>query len=225
MPVAPFRGALSPLSLQSVQLDADGYWGRWQAVNATAIIDHCHYWMERVGWIDNFRSAAAGTLPAARKGREFTDADVYKLLEAMCWEFGRTGKHELNKTIESLTSVIAAAQETDGYINTKFGRPGQGERYSDFQWGHELYNYGHLIQAAVSRIRTVGRDDPLVDIAIKAANHVCEAFGVSGRQSVCGHPGIEVALVEFARTTGDIKYSEQAKLFIDRIGHWSLGEI
>ena len=225
MPVAPFRGALSPLSLQSVQLDADGYWGRWQAVNATAIIDHCHYWMERVGWIENFRSAAAGTLPAARQGREFTDADVYKLLEAMCWEFGRTGEHELNKTIESLTSIIAAAQETDGYINTKFGRPGQGERYSDFQWGHELYNYGHLIQAAVGRIRTVGRDDPLVDIAIKAANHVCEAFGVSGRQSVCGHPGIEVALVEFARATGDIKYSEQAKLFIDRRGHGSLGEI
>ena len=225
MPVAPLRGALSPLSLQSIQLDTDGYWGRWQAVNATAIIDHCQYWMERVGWIENFRSAAAGTLPAARRGREFTDADVYKLLEAMCWEYGRTGEHELNKTIESLTSIIAAAQETDGYINTKFGRPGQGERYSDFQWGHELYNYGHLIQAAVGRIRTVGRDDPLVDIAIKAANHVCEAFGASGRQSVCGHPGIEVALVEFARATGDIKYSEQAKLFIDRRGHGSLGEI
>lgn len=224
-PVAPPRGELSPLPLASVELDPAGYWGRWQEVNATAIIDHCLHWMERVGWIDNFRGAAAGTLPATRRGREFTDADVYKLLEAMCWEYGRSDDPDLNHRIASLTAVIGAAQEPDGYINTMFGRPGQRPRYTDLQWGHELYNYGHLMQAAVARIRTVGVDDPLVDIARRAADHVCETFGPDGIPSVCGHPGIEVALVEFARATGVPAYLEQARLFIDRRGLGSLGEI
>lgn len=224
-PVAPSQGELLPLPLDAVELAADGYWGRWQQVNATAIIDHCLHWMERVGWIDNFRAASAGTLPQARRGREFTDADVYKLLEAMCWEYGRSGDHDLNARIESLTAVIDAAQEADGYINTKFGRPGQGERYSDLQWGHELYNYGHLMQAAVARIRTTGSNDRLVHVARRAADHVCDTFGPEGIQSVCGHPGIEVALVEFARAMGEDRYLQQAKLFLDRRGHGTLGEI
>ncbi|KHL02744.1 glycoside hydrolase family 127 protein, partial [Sinomonas humi] len=84
--------------------------------------------------------------------------------------------------------------------------------------------YGHLIQAAIARGRTHG-EDLLVTIARRAADHVCEAFGEDGIRRVGGHPEIELALAEFARYTGERKYLEQARLFIERRGHGTLGPI
>ena len=176
VPATPQYGALTPLSIHDVTIGPSGFWGARQQLNATAIIGHCEYWMEKVGWLGNFDAAARGALPHERRGREFTDADVYKLVEAMCWEHGRTGDATLDESIRSIVARIGAAQEADGYLNTNFGRPGQGGRYSDMEWGHELYNYGHLLQAAVARARTSGRDE-LFDIARRVADHVCAEFG------------------------------------------------
>lgn len=154
----------------------------------------------------------------------FTDADVYKLLEAMCWEYARTKDASLNAQIHEITDLIAGAQDPDGYVNTSFGRASQEPRYTDLEWGHELYSYGHLLQAAVARIRSVGQDE-LVVIALRAADHVCHIFGAGGLNLVCGHPGIETALVEFGRATGEKKYIAQAQLFLERRGRGTLGEI
>ena len=224
LPAAPTTGLLTPLPVGDVALEAHGFWGARQQLNATAIIRHCQYWMEKVGWIGNFDAAAEGRLPADRQGREFTDADVYKLIEAMSWEQGRSGDPELEASIVGLVARIAAAQEPDGYLNTQFGRQGQQPRYSDMEWGHELYNYGHLLQAAVARVRTSGRDQ-LFAVAQRVANHVCAEFGPDARDAVCGHPEIEVGLAEFARLTGESKYLDQAALFIERRGHGLLADI
>lgn len=223
-PVTPRASTLEPLPLRQVSLSPSGYWGEWQRVNSVATLEHSLLWMERVGWIDNFRLAAQGKLPEGRRGREFTDADVYKIIEALSWEFGRTGNTAINKKIVELTELIKATQESDGYLNTKFGRDGQASRYSDLEWGHELYNYGHLFHAAVARFRTVGVDE-LVELSIRAADHVCEAFGEAGIQSVCGHPGVETGLVELGRALGNESYINQAKLFIDRRGTGTLKDI
>jgi DUF1680 family protein len=142
-------GFLVPLGTHDVAIDTVGYWGHWQEVNHSAIIDHCEYWMRHEGWIGNFEAAAANELPAKRRGREFTDADVYKLIEAMSWEQGRKPTPDREQQIQELISIVGAAQESDGYINTNFGRPGQAPRYSDMQWGHELYNYGHELRAGM----------------------------------------------------------------------------
>jgi DUF1680 family protein len=222
-PVMPSRGILSPLGLAEIQI-TDGFWADRQSINATALIEHCEYWIERAGWIGNFDAALNGRLPEAHSGRSFADSDVYKLIEAMAWEIGRAGDEAMNARLIALVDRIAPVQEADGYLNTFFGRPGQAARYSDLEWGHELYCYGHLIQAAIARGRTFG-DDELVDIARRAADHVCATFGVGGIERVCGHPEIEVALVEFSRFTGDPKYREQAQLFIDRRGHQTLADI
>ncbi|WP_146953198.1 beta-L-arabinofuranosidase domain-containing protein [Cellulomonas soli] len=222
-PVQPARGALRPLGLDEVQITG-GFWAGRQQVNGTVSIQHCDHWETRVGWIDNFRRAAAGTLPEGRTGREFSDSDVYKMVEAMAWEVGRTGDPVLEARIGELTALIGTVQEPDGYLNTRFGRPGQGARYSDLAWGHELYCYGHLLQAAVARLRT-GHDDELVAIARRAADHVCEAFGPDGIAGVCGHAEIEVALVELARATGERRYLDQAALFVERRGHGTLPDI
>src|SRR5260221_10846173 len=139
LPVLPSTGVLTPLGLDHVRFHP-GFWGDLQALNAEAILPHCEDWIERAGNVDNFRAAAAGTLPGARRGREFADSDVYKVLEAMAWESGRRGGDpELDARIGVLAGIVAAAQEPDGYLNTRFGRRGQEPRYSDLEWGHELY--------------------------------------------------------------------------------------
>lgn len=222
-PVAPSSGTLRPLGLSDVQITG-GFWADMQELNATAIIGHAEHWMERVGWIGNFDAAVAGRLPEDRQGREFSDSDVYKLMEAMAWEIGRTGNVELEARFAALTARIKPVQEPDGYLNTMFGRPGQEARYSDFEWGHELYCFGHLIQAGVARLRTHGPDD-FTEIVIRAADHVCDVFGPRGLEKLGGHPEIETAIAELGRHTGNPRYLEQARLFLERRGHGLLGEI
>jgi DUF1680 family protein len=223
VPVAPSRGRLRPLGIGEVRL-APGFWHERQERNAEATIGHCRTWEDRVGWTGNFRAAVEGRLPGDRQGRNFADSDVYKLLEAMCWEFGRAGDGDLNAEAARLAAEIAAVQEPDGYLNTNFGRAGQAGRYSDLEWGHELYCYGHLIQAGVAALRG-GAAGQLFEVARRAADHVCAEFGPGGRDGVCGHAEIEMALVELYRATGEARYLEQASLFVERRGHHVLDDI
>lgn len=223
LPVGPTRTTLTPLGIDQAVLDG-GFWGHRQSVNAAATIPHALHWETKVGWIDNFKHLVDGTLAENRSGREFSDSEVYKLIEAMAWEVGRSGDESLDAEIERLGELIEAAQADDGYVNTKFGNPGQEERYSDFAWGHELYCFGHLLQAAVARLRT-GRDGAIVRVAHKVADHVCREFGEDGRSDICGHPEIEVALAEFGRATGESRYLEQARIFVERRGHQVLPDI
>lgn len=202
----------------------DGFWADRQRVNAEATIGHCHTWMERLGWVGNFTAAVEGRLPEDRQGVVFTDSDVYKLMEAAAWEHGRSGSVDANQRFEDLTRIIAPAQEDDGYLNTVFGRPGQRARYSDLEWGHELYCYGHMLQAAVARARSFGEDE-FVAMARRAADHVCATFGPGGIEKVGGHPEIELGLVELARVTGEERYLAQASLFLERRGHQTLDDI
>jgi len=222
-PVNPSRGVLRPLPIGDVTIDG-GFWAERQHLNATTIVPHIESWVEEMGWVSNFDAAVEGRLPQDRTGRQFSDSDVYKLLEAMAWEIGRTDDVDMDRRFRALVERIAPVQEPDGYINTMYGRPGQPQRYTDFQEGHELYCFGHLIQAGVARGRTHG-EDAFVAIARRAADHVCATFGADGIQAVCGHPEIEAALVEFSRYTGDPKYREQARLFIERRGRGTLGDI
>ena len=221
-PVVPSTGALQPLGIGQSTL-AGGFWGRRQETNAAATIPHIRFWLESEGWLPNFDLAAEGRLPEGRRGREFADSEVYKYLEALAWEIGRSDDPTAEAEFRGVVARVAAAQDADGYLNTEFGRAGQADRWSDLENGHELYCLGHLFQAAVARERTrPGSDDGLLGVAMRAADLVCEAFGADGIQSLCGHPEIEPALVELGRVTGRGEYLEQARIFVERRGHGTL---
>ena len=213
-PVVPSSGVLRPVSPDAVRITG-GFWAVRQATNTEGTLPHAHAWMDRQGWTGNFTAE-----PDARRGREFVDSEIYKLLEAYCWDSARAD-HTAAVTV--LTARLAGAQAADGYLGTAFGRPGQPARWSDPTWGHELYSMGHLLQAGVAAART-GRAPALVGIARRAADHIVATFGADGRQGVCGHPEVETALVEWYRVTGERRYLEQARLFVERRGHRSLPE-
>ncbi|KQO60050.1 glycoside hydrolase family 127 protein [Curtobacterium sp. Leaf261] len=224
-PVAPSTTTLTPLHSGEIRLTG-GYWLEWQRRNAEVVLRHCETWMERIGWIGNFDLAASDAVGWEHAGIEFIDSEIYKLLEGMAWELGHDTHPDpdLQDRYDRLVARVAAAQEPDGYLHTSFGRAWQPPRYSNLEWGHELYCFGHLIQAAVARIRTAG-SGVLVDVAIRLADHLVAEFGPDGREAVCGHPEIEPALAELGRATGDTRYTELAALFVERRGRGLLGPI
>lgn len=224
-PVAPRAGRLRPLGLDEVHI-SDGFWAERQRINGENTLAHIESRLESEGWLPNFDLAARGELPEGRRGREFSDSEVYKYLEALAWEIFRTGAPSLEARFRHVVDRVAAAQEPDGYLNTRFGRPGQGARWSELDWGHELYCLGHLFQAAVARARTrPDADDGLLAIAIRAADLVCREFGPDGRDAICGHAEVEVGLAELGRLTGDERYLAQAALFVERHGRGTLPDI
>jgi DUF1680 family protein len=218
VPAAPTRGHLEPIGVDSIEI-TDGFWATRQRLNTEAIIPHAIGWMDRLGWTGNLYNAASGAVYEHR-GREFADSEIYKLIEALSWEKGRgmTGSSGL---LDRLIDLVASAQDPDGYVHTLFGRPWQRPRYSDFKWGHELYCFGHLMQAAVAHKRATS-SDRLLDVALRLADHVCVMFGPEGLDKVCGHAEIELGLVELYRETGERRYLDQASVFIERRGTGTL---
>ena len=226
-PVDPRTSTLTPLDATQVRLTG-GFWAEKQQLNADVVLRHCEDWMERIGWIRNFDLAAAGRDQPDEEwphsGIEFVDSEVYKLLEGMAWELGRQHDPDLQRRYDDLVERVSGAQDDDGYLHTSFGRPWQRARWSDLEWGHELYSMGHLLQAVVAAERT-GTGPRLVEVGRRLAEHLWREFGPEGRVAICGHPEIEVALAELGRALDEPRWVELARLFVDRRGRGLLAEI
>ena len=215
-PVRPSTSVWRPLGVDEIRITG-GLWGKMQRLNADTILQHCESWMERIGWIGNFDRAAADMITGRHAGIEFVDSEIYKLIEAMAWELGRApGDTALEGRYHDLVARVAAAQEPDGYLDTSFGRAGQQPRYSNLEWGHELYCFGHLIQAAVARLRGGATTTScLLRRSSACRPPVHREVGPTGRAADCGHPEIEPALAELSRATGDGALP-RAGLFVHR---------
>jgi DUF1680 family protein len=206
----------------------DGFWGERLRLNRDRTIPHGFGQLHRSGVLDNLRMAAGaeGRYQAygdsAGTGLKFLDSDVYKWLEAVGWELGRARDPGLVAAADDAIGVVAAAQRGDGYINSFVQVIGGGTPHRDLEWGHEFYCVGHLIQAGVAWHRALG-DDRLLGIATRAADRVYEEFGPGRRDGVDGHPGIETALVELTRVTGERRYLDLAARLLDLRGRGLLG--
>ncbi|MFK4086091.1 glycoside hydrolase family 127 protein [Kribbella sp. NPDC020789] len=195
----------------------------WQRRNRVATIPHALRELRAAGNLDNLRRLADPAVGPYRGRYPFLDTDLYKTLEGLAYEIGRddapAGAREF---YDEVVELLAQAQEDDGYLNSYFQDPDQPKQpWSDLTWGHELYNLGHLLQAAVAAKRQLG-DDRLLVIGRKFADLVVRKFGADGEPAIDGHPEVEMALVELYRETGQHDYLTQAQLFVERRGRGNL---
>ena len=216
------RAALRPARAEV----GDGFWHARREVNARTSLPQGPDLLESAGNLHNLR-LAAGTAEGEFQGAyPFVDTDVYKWLEAAAWQLAGQPSAELESDVDRIVALVAAAQQSDGYLNTWFQLVKNGERYQDLRWGHELYCAGHLIQAAVAHHRATGRTE-LLEVARRFADHVDSLFGPPGSgkeiDGIDGHPEVETALVELYRETGERRYLDLAGYFVDRHGHGLLG--
>ncbi|HSF20026.1 MAG TPA: beta-L-arabinofuranosidase domain-containing protein [Vicinamibacteria bacterium] len=217
------------MSFTSVHL-ADSFWTPRLVTNRTVTIPHIMRQNEETGRVDNFRKAA-GMMEGAFEGRRFNDTDIYKVIEAASYALAQEPDPALDAELDELIALIEEAQEEDGYlfpartVDPDRPAPGVGaERWIHVAAGsHELYNAGHLIEAAVAHHRATGKRT-LLNVARRFADLIDRDFGPDARHDIPGHEEIELALVKLADLTGEQRYVELARFFIDQRGHDHEGE-
>ncbi|WRH26348.1 glycoside hydrolase family 127 protein [Arthrobacter sp. JZ12] len=198
--------------------------GTWQRTNREASLRHCVEQLESSGALPNMRAAADLKDGEGGKfrGFHFADSDIYKVLEALGWEAGRSDVSEFLPFVDETVALLKSAQQDDGYLNSFYAQTPE-RQFSDLRWGHELYCLGHLLQAGIAWARTAGRTD-LLEIGVRFAELVERTFPSGGRPPVCGHPEIETALMELYRHTGETRWLDLARRMVDERGRHSVGE-
>ncbi|HOW25335.1 MAG TPA: glycoside hydrolase family 127 protein [Bacteroidales bacterium] len=203
----------------------DAFWRPRIDTNRLVSIPYAFQQSEITGRIDNF-SLAGGLIQGEHKGDfPFDDTDVYKIIEGASYSLAVEYDPHLDQYVDSLIYLIGQAQEGDGYLYTcrtnqcrRLDRWMGRERWERLN-SHELYNCGHLYEAAVAHYMATGKRS-LLDIALKNADLICTVFGPDSIQKHCpsGHPIVEMALVKLYRVTGEQKYLDLAKYFLDETG-------
>ena len=178
---------------------------------------------EETGRIDNF-SKAGGLMAGAHEGIFYDDSDVFKVVEGAAYALQISPNEALEAYVDDLIEKFASAQEDDGYLYTARTIDPENapehcgpERWSNLIVNHELYNVGHMYEAAVAYYQATGKRR-FLDIAINNANLIDHVFGEDKLRDVPGHQEIEMGLVRLYRTTGDEKYLNLAKFFLDERG-------
>jgi len=213
VPTPEAAAVLRPLGAGRARITG-GFWHLRQQRNRAAGLRSGHAQLEASGTLRNFR-LVAGTERGEASGMIFQDSDVYKWLEAVAFELGREEDAELRAMAREVTDLVASAQLEDGYLNSVHTlRHSAEERYTKLAWNHELYCYGHLIQAAVALARSAG-EEQLLDVALRIVAHLRTVFGPGLRQATDGHPVVEMALVELHRLTGLPEILDLARFFLD----------
>jgi uncharacterized protein len=204
----------------------DAFWAPRIETNRTVTIPFGFTKSAEEGRIRNFERAARHEGPYEGK-MPFDDTDVYKLIEGAAYSLQNHPDPELDRFLEGIITKIAAAQEPDGYLTTyKTIDPARspaewlkpGPKWDlELEGSHELYNSGHLYEAAYAHYRATGRRT-LLEVALKNADLIARTFGPGKRTTPPGHQIIETGLVKLSEATGERRYRELARFFLDQRG-------
>ncbi|KQS33487.1 glycoside hydrolase family 127 protein [Dyadobacter sp. Leaf189] len=214
---------LKPVPLKNVKTTT-GFWHERLETARNTTIPHALHQCEESGRFDNF--AVAGGLKKGKfRGARFDDSDVFKVVEGASYVLQNKYDPKLDHYLDSLITLFAAAQEPDGYLYTirTINKDTTGSydwiagpyRYSFENGSHELYNVGHLYEAAVAHYQATGKKN-LLNVATKNADHLVKTIGPKPGQLVVvpGHEETETALIRLYHATGKKEYLELSKFFI-----------
>jgi DUF1680 family protein len=214
--------AVKPVEFTKVKI-TDDFWLPRIETNQKVTIPFAMQQNEETGRVDNF-AIAGGLKEGKYKGERYNDTDVYKVMEGAAYTLATSPDPELEKSLDELIEVIAAAQEEDGYLFTPRtaspDKPVMGigeERWSNLAVSHELYNAGHMYEAAVAHFKATGKRN-FLDIAVKNADLLVRTFGPDKLRATSGHQEVEIGLVKLYRVTKKEDYLKLAKYFLDQRG-------
>ncbi len=224
---------VKPVPFTAVHVN-DSFWAPRIEINRAVTIPFAFKQDEETGRVDNFIRAGRALRgePLANKeppGYPFDDTDVYKVIEGAAFTLSVHPDAKLEAYIDGLIAKVAAAQEKDGYLYTtrtidpenphKWAGKKRWELETDLS--HELYNLGHLYEAAVAYYQATGKRN-LLDIAIRTADLLDSTFGPGKEVIWPGHQITEMGLARLYRVTGDERYLNLAKFMLDARGPGSL---
>lgn len=216
---------IRPVPFTSVKL-TDSFWAPRILKNEQVTIPIAFGYCESTGRIKNFEIAGGLDTGTFRTIYPFDDSDVFKIIEGAAFSLQTIPDEKLDAYLDTLIWKIGLAQEDDGYLYTnrtiaeKHGGKGLHEWAGTRRWeldsvlSHELYNLGHLYEAAAAHFQATGKRT-LLEIALKSADLVNRDFGYDRLKVYPGHQVIEMGLVKLFRITGNKKYLDLAKFFLD----------
>ncbi len=214
----------TPVPFTQVTIE-DTFWAPKLQANRERTIPHIYQQCLQTGRIDAFR-------PDWQPGPEITargpwggtvvmfwDSDVAKWLEAASYSLATHLDPQLDALVDEVIAIVAQAQHTDGYLNTWFTTVDPQNRWKNLRDWHELYCAGHLIEAGAAHYEATGKRT-LLDVVCRYTDYIASVFGVGPGQKrgYCGHPEIELALVKLHRATGERRYLELSRYFVDERG-------
>ncbi len=218
---------ISPVDIRNVRV-TDQFWLPIIKRVQEKTIDYALAKCEEEGRFDNFLIAGGEMNGDVRGYMPFDDTDVYKTIEGVSNSLISSPNEELEILLDSLIGIIAKGQEPDGYLTTwrtinpakppaEWVKVEKGERWESLAMSHELYNAGHLYEAAAVHHLATGKKN-FLDIATSNADLMVETFGPGKIETVPGHQIIETGLIKLYRITGKKDYLELAKYFLDGRG-------
>ena len=237
---------ITPVPFTAVKVTPNTFWGQRLQASRDVTIPLAFSKCESEHRYENFEQAAEHIKDPSKTfkvtmGYSFDDTDPYKTLEGAAYLMqthpnAKINGEPIDKYCDKVIAIIASAQEPDGYLYTaRTQNPAQPHNWAGTKrWelvedlSHEFYNLGHLCEAAVAHYNATGKKT-LLNIAMKYADCVCREVGSKPGQAkvVPGHQIAEMGLAKLYTATGDRKYLEQAKYFLDQRGQrdasWTRG--
>lgn len=223
---------VSTIPFNEVQI-TDHFWLPKIETNRTATIPASFKKCEEMGRMDNFL-IAGGHMEGGVKGEmPFDDTDVYKIIEGASYSLTTFPDPDLDAYVDSVIDIIAVGQEEDGYLTTyktidttrspAWWCPG-GSRWENLDCSHELYNSGHLFEAAAAHYRATGKRN-LLELALRNADLLVSVFGPGKKEEVPGHQIVETGLIKLYLITQKPEYLTLARFFLDARGDSTRREI
>ena len=222
---------ITPVPFTSVKVAPNTFWGQRLEASRKVTIPLAFSKCEESGRYTNFSNAAQHLKDPSKTfkvgGLSFDDTDPYKTIEGASYLLQTYPDKRLQAYIDSVLDVIASAQEPDGYLYTArtqnpqhphdWSGPTRWSKEEDLS--HELYNLGHMTEGAIAHYQAT-RSRKFLDIAIRYADVVCREVGPKPDQAcvVPGHQIAEMALAKLYLITGNKKYLDEAKFFLDYRG-------